>query len=218
MIYDILPFLKDADNVLVSSMLDDSIRYSINSGTTLMEHGELCNNVIIVLKGRIRVYRISQEGKEITLYRIGGGETCILSMGCVMDHDPLDAVAYVEEPTDLLAIPANLFNEILDKCPHFRKYLFKMLLKALSDVMMLTEEITFHGVNKRIASYLINKSSETRSMILYVTHETIARELGTAREVVSRMIKEFSSHGILEVSRGKIKILESSSLEEIMQM
>lgn len=208
-----LPFtdtLRDDEKRL---LLESAFEARYPAGKFLVESGALCENVYVVLEGLIRIYKLSEEGREITYYRVGSGETCLFTMGCILEHQPFDAVAEIEQPSRLLAIPSYVFERLMDENPAFRNHIIRRLLGTITDLMMLTEEVTFHSMNRRLAGFLLNESNLRGSLHLTMTHETISQELGTAREVVSRMLKEFEKKYLLVLSRGKIVIRDVEGLE-----
>lgn len=186
----------------------------VPQNTSFMETGNICSSVYFIIEGRMRVYKILPDGKEITLYRIGPGEMCLFSMKCLLNQSPLDIFADVESPSQLLVVPEETFVALMAQNPTFQRNIMGRLLGALSDVLLLLEEVTFHSMNKRLANHLLLQVHPSQ-MTLKQTHESIASELGTAREVVSRLLKEFEKQEILELSRGKIKILCAEKLIEI---
>jgi len=190
---------------------------SVNSGSILHNNGSACTNVYFVVKGRIRLYRVLPNGKEITLYRIRENEMCLFSMACILEHEPLDAIAYVEKPTELLVFPENVIMTLMDQNREFRNFLFKRLLKSLSEVMYLVEELTFQNMNQRLARYLILQIQENKNLNLKIknTHDQIALELGTAREVISRLLKELEMESIVLLSRGMIHIKNMEMLKKL---
>lgn len=193
---------------------------SVDAGVTLHSSGSSCSSVYFVVKGRIRLYRTLPNGKEITLYRIRENEMCLFSMSCILDHMPLDAIAYVEKPTELLVFPEDVIMTLMDQNKEFRNFLFRRVLKSLSEVMYLVEELTFQNMNQRLARYLIMQSQENKKYPMKIknTHEEIALELGTAREVISRLLKEFEMESIVTLSRGMIYIKNEKMLKKLADM
>lgn len=220
-------FIKDFDGFKPSEI--EMIEHSAylqhaKVGTVLLDSSKSCSQVYFVVKGRIRLYRILPDGKEITLYRIRENEICLFSLSCILDHVPLDAIAHVETETELLVLPENVVMALMDQNRAFRNFLFKRLLEALSEVMFLVEELTFQSMNQRLARYLLSHMADHHTHhrshynCVRITHERIAQELGTAREVVSRLLKEFESELILELSRGRISVIDTDKLKKIATM
>lgn len=193
---------------------------SMKKESTMIGCGSVCSEVYFLIRGKIRVYKILPDGKEITLYRIQDGEMCLFTISQILDHEPFDAIATVEQDSEVLVMPDKVFLNLLDSNSNFRNYIFKRLIDSLSEVMLLVEELTFKNMNKRVAKFILdvlpnNTKQSFDNCILRTTHEKIASELGTAREVVSRLLKEFESQGIIKLSRGRIEILDIDMLKNI---
>lgn len=210
-----LPFNEVLNAGEKDRLLANAYEVSYPAGKILAENKTLCENVYVVLDGLIRVYKLSEEGREITYYRVESGEVCLFTMGCILEHNPLDAIVLIEKESRVLAIPDYLFQQFMDSNPKFRNYIIRRLLTTITDLMMLTEEVTFHGVNQRLANFLISMSQLQSKTTINITHETISQELGTAREVVSRMLKEFERKGLLELFRGKILLKDIEKLKSM---
>lgn len=206
------------------SLLIDQESYftEMKKNEKMLGCGDVCTNVYFLIKGKIRVYKILPDGKEITLYRVMDGEMCLFSIGHILDHDAFDAIATIEVDSEFLVMPQDTFMELMGKNESFRNYILKRLISSLSEVMLLVEELTFKNMNKRIAKFLLeqiqNPNNEMVAKTIKMTHEMIAYELGTAREVVSRLLKEFESLGIVKLSRGKIMIKQLQDLKNILIM
>ena len=210
-----LPFTEALSDGERKLLLESAFEARYPAGKFLVESGSLCENVYVVLEGLIRIYKLSEEGREITFYRVGSGETCLFTMGCILEHQPFDAMAEIEKPARLLAIPSYVFERLMNDNPTFRNHIIQRLLATITDLMMLTEEVTFHSMNRRLVAFLLNESSQQASRQLTITHEAISQELGTAREVMSRMLKEFEKKGLLALSRGRILIKDMAALESL---
>ncbi len=213
----ILPFVEVLNAEEQNLLLENAFEVRYPAGKFLVENGALCENVYVVLDGLIRIYKMSEEGREITYYRVGKGETCLFTMGCILEHEPFDAMAQVEKESRVLAIPGYFFEQLMNANPAFRNYVIRRLLTTITDLMMLTEEVTFHSMTQRLAGFLVNTSHDQGKTTIIMTHEKISQELGTAREVVSRMLKELEKKDILELSRGKIRLMEIEVLEHMME-
>lgn len=210
------PFLKELPEAERQPLLESLSEVRHEDGKVLVEEGTVCENFYFVLEGTIRVYKLTPEGREITLYRIGKGEACLLTLGCIMGDVSFNAVAQVERRTRLLSMPSYLFRDMIRKSPTFQHFIFRKTLTALTEVMALTEEVTFHSVNTRVADQLLKLRSSQGSPTIAVTHEALAGELGTAREVVSRMLKEFEKKGWVRLQRGRITLLDEGGLKELL--
>ena len=210
-----LPFADVLSRKEKITLLEHTHEVRYRAGKLMEESGTVCEHVYVVLNGLIRVFKLSDEGREITYYRVGSGETCLFSIGCMLEHQPFDAIAQIEKDTRLLAVPGYLFEDLMNANPRFRNYIIRRLLGTVTDLMMLTEEVTFHSINRRLAAFLLSGSRHQGGDTLTITHEVISQELGTAREVVSRMLKEFEKKDLLALSRGKIRIVDVEGLESL---
>ncbi len=199
----------------IKRVQEHAFQVDYSAGRMLVENGALCQNVYWVMDGLIRIFRMTDDGKEITYYRVGKGEACLFTMSCILDHEPFEAIAQIEKDARLLALPGYIFEDLMQGNARFRQFIFKKLLSTIGDLMMLTEEVTFHSINKRLANFLLVEKDKQRKEALTITHESIGHELGTAREVISRMLKEFEKKGWVSLSRGKITLVDIEALREI---
>ncbi|NLM73870.1 MAG: Crp/Fnr family transcriptional regulator [Clostridiaceae bacterium] len=184
----------------------DSLYYNkIAPDTILLDESEKCSNVIFVLSGAIRIYKLSEEGREITLYRIGRGETCVLTVACFLGTGEVafPVAARAEQASEVVVMPAEVFRKFFFEIPALQKYLFSSMASKFYSVLNLVENITFKKTSDRLLDYLITKTANG-TYPLYSTHEIIASEIGTAREVVSRLLKEMEANGIVSLQRGKV--------------
>ena len=185
-------------------------------GTVILEEGSSCTNMIFVLDGVIRVSKLSPEGKEITLYRLGNGETCVLSVSCIMGNLLYPAMAEVEEEVTLGIIPAAFYNELFLAESACQQFIFNTISTRLQEVMLLVDEVVFKNMDTRLAAFILQKLyKDNIEERLDMTHEKIAIELGTAREVVSRLLKDFEKKNIVSLSRGKIIVKDKEFLKKI---
>lgn len=177
----------------------------IEAGTYAFHEGEYYPFIPLVLKGTLRVSKIGETGKEIVLYRVSHGESCILLISSALSNQPYTATAYVEEETEVINVPVQLYQQEMSTVDLARTFTYQLYNRRFANMMSLVEEIIFNKMDKRIAELLLSKSSEQSSSIK-ITHEALAIELGTAREVVSRVLKEFEKKDLLSLNRGKIVI------------
>ena len=174
-----------------------------------------CSGLYIVKSGRLRLYMLSEEGKEITLYRLEPGDICMLSASCVLQSITFDVYVDAEEPSECYMIEGCAFNTLSERIPAVKIYALETAVSRFSDVMWVMQQIMFMSMDKRLAIFLLDESVSIGNPMITLTHEQIARHLGTAREVVSRLLKHFAADGILEVSRKGIVILDSKKLRSI---
>lgn len=174
-----------------------------------------CTGLYIVNSGRLRVFLLSEEGKEVTLYRLSTGGLCMLSASCVIQSIAFDVFVEAEEVTDCVVVSASVIGGLIEKVPAVNIWALETTVTRFSDVMWVLQQIVFMSMDKRVAIFLYEETLEKKSDSITMTHEQIARHLGTAREVVSRMLKHFANDGILEVTRKEIKVADKKRLKAI---
>ena len=174
-----------------------------------------CSGLFIVKTGRLRLYMLSEEGKEITLYRLSPGEICMLSASCVLQSITFDVYVEAEIPSDCYMISGAAFADVSQRVLEVKNFALETAVQRFSDVMWIMQQIVFMSMDKRLAIFLLDEISVNGTDMVEMTHEQIARHLGTAREVVTRMLRHFSSDGWIEVTRKGIKILDKTKLRDI---
>lgn len=182
---------------------------------TNIHNGNECSGVIIVRSGCLRIYIMSEDGKDITLYRLHKGDMCMLSASCVLQSITFDVFADTEDESECYVINGSAFSQISERNPQIKIFALETAVSRFSDVMWIMQQILFMSMDKRLAIFLSDESARTASDTINLTHEQIARYIGSAREVVSRMLKYFANEGIVEVSRKGIKILDKSRLKKL---
>lgn len=182
-----------------------------------MHYGENdCIGVLIVKNGTIRTYITSDEGREITLYRLDAGDMCILSASCVLQSIDFDISVDAETACDIIQINSSVFSRLSSENVYVELFSYKLATERFSDVMWAMQQILFTSFDKRLAAFLLDESIKTGDDTIRHTHEQIAKYLGSAREVVSRMLKYFSTEGLVKLSRGGITIIDKKKLREIL--
>ena len=199
----------DRENILRSTQ---TVRFE--RGENIHDGGE-CTGVILIRSGCLRVYILSDEGKEITLYRLFSGEMCILSASCVLNSLTFDVFIDAEEDSECVIVGGCAFAELSEKRPAVKIFALEAALVSFSDVMWVIQQILFMSFDKRLAIFLLDEISKHGGDTVRLTHEQIAKYIGSAREVVSRMLKYFAGEGIVESSRGGIKLLDKKRLRDI---
>jgi len=187
-------------------------RKTVPKGTILYEEGNPCLVVPFIISGSARVFKLSENGREITLFRVGPGQTCILSTSCGISGAKYQAVAEAEEDLDMLALPATVFRTAIQQHPTIQMFLCSLLAERLANMMTVVEEVAFRRVDLRLAERLLKESAQ--SLVLDTTHAQLAVELGTAREVVSRILKDFEKGGYVSLGRGRIEVTSRPGLEK----
>ena len=174
-----------------------------------------CSGLYIVKTGRLRLYMLSEDGKEITLYRLMPGDICMLSASCVLESITFDVFVDAEEPSTCYCISGPAFASVSDRVLAVKNFALETAVGRFSDVMWVMQQVVFMSMDKRLAIFLLDEMAATGSDSITMTHEQIARHLGTAREVVSRMLKHMAADGILEVTRKCINIIDKKKLRII---
>jgi CRP/FNR family transcriptional regulator len=180
---------------------------TLTRGEVIMHEGDACTALPFVLEGRIRVYRTAESGREITLYRIGRGESCILSSGCVSGAAAFPGTAIAETETSAAFMPATTVNRLFGESAAFRSFILSQYANRMADIIELVEEVAFRHVDERLGELLLELSSSTGSDFVSATHQELAGHIGTSREVVSRILKDWEDRGVLELKRGEIGLL-----------
>lgn len=191
---------------------DQVHRMDLAVGTFVFRENEGCGRIGFVLSGSIRVFKEHDAGKSITLYRLSEGDTCILSMSCALSNPIHQASAVVEEQATVVTISTDDFRNLMNTSNEARDYVFSMFASRLTDVMILIEEIVFRRMDERLAGILIDHAARHHSPIINATHEKLAEEAGTAREVVTRILRDFVARGWVELHRGSITIIDRKGL------
>lgn len=211
----LLPFWKD---------LEEEQRVEIDTNAKLVSYGageqihggrNDCTGVIVVKEGELRAYILSESGKEITLYRLKKGDICILSASCILRNINFELSIEAEKDTMLYLIAPKTYEKIKNKNHAVEKWTNETMNERFSETMWIMEQILFMSVDKRLAIFLLDESIAEKSDTISLTHETIAKHMGTAREVVSRMLKHFQNNGLVTLSRGGITIKDKSGLRKL---
>jgi CRP/FNR family transcriptional regulator len=210
---DSFPFLQSVPERSREAFLAQAVRKSLENKQVLVRDGNECAYLPFVLEGTLRVFKTSETGKELTLYRIERGESCILTATCILNGSSFPAIAEAERNTEVLLAPAKLLVRFVEEYAEWRRFVFGLYSKRLEVVLSLVEEVSFQHIDTRIAAYLL-KFAKGQQGVVSRTHGEIASELGTSREVVTRILRDFEADGMIQTLRGKIKILRAADLEK----
>lgn len=211
---EIFPFWENLNAEDRNFICQNSLALTYPKGTHIHDGNE-CSGVIFVKSGCLRVYILSDTGKEVTLYRLYSGDMCMLSASCVLQSITFDVFIDAEESSECYVISGPAFANISERNKDIKIFALETAVSRFSDVMWVMQQILFMSMDKRLAVFLSDEISRTGSDTITLTHEQIARYMGSAREVVSRTLKYFASEGIVEVSRKGIKILDKKRLREL---
>ncbi len=178
----------------------------MDAGTALLREGQVCVSLPFVIEGSIRVFKTAPTGREITLYRITRGQLCVLSSGCGLGLTAFPASAVAEEKTFAAFLPSEAARTLMSESPSFRDFTLGQYAVRLSEIMELVEEVAFRRVDERLARLLIDTASQSSGRRVSATHQELADHIGTSREVVSRILKDWELRGALSISRGSIEL------------
>ncbi|KIQ94451.1 Global nitrogen regulator [Anoxybacillus thermarum] len=196
------PFLYDNSYITVK----------LSKGTIVFQEGDMCEHVAFIVSGVIRVAKIGENGKEVNLYRVCRGESCVLTISSVLSHSPFPATAIVEEDAEVLIVPKDTFAKMMTTNVELQTFVYDMVMNRFMAMMQMIEHIVFEKMDKRMIEFLLTRCDNSKANTIEMTHEHIAVELGTAREVVSRILKQFEREGYIQLARGKIKIVDKKGL------
>ena len=213
-IFSTFPFLQQLDTQIKTDLLSQVQKVKLSAGQFICLEGDFCNHLPLVISGSVRVYKIGESSREITLYHLDKGDSCIMTASCIISQKAFPAFAIAETEVEAIVIPANSLRKWIKYSPIWQDYIFGLLSRRLANVIEIVEEVTFRRMDSRIASYLL-KIGHNCAENIQITHEEIAQELGTSREVVSRILKSFEKKEILNLSRGMIRLKEKDELEKI---
>jgi len=206
------PALDAVSDATRAAIQDNGQRIEVPAGTRIFGPGDPCNGLPLVLKGEVRVQMTGASGNEIVLYRIKGGEMCPLSLACLLTEGSHQSEAIVDEDSEVLVIPAPLTDRLMDEDKVFRSTVLDSYGQRLRSLMLVIEEVAFRRLDQRLAERLVQRQRDGQ---LNATHQDLAVELGTAREVVSRLLKEFERRGLVTLERGLITLLNIKELQKL---
>jgi len=212
---EVLKFWDRLEAAQKRIVLNNMSTVTYKKGTTIHSGENDCIGVLLIKTGELRVYILSEEGKEITLFRLRDKEICVLSASCILDNITFEVHIDAEQDTEVLLIPSNLYRELCDTNMYAENFSDKIIIEHFSDVMWAMEQILFMSFDKRLAIFLFDEVTRTGMDVVELTHEQIAKYIGSAREVVSRMLKYFAGESLVELSRGGVKILDKKRLREL---
>lgn len=211
---EILPFWSEISETDRDFICQNSYVFTYPKGKNIHDGSE-CSGVIFVRQGSLRLFIMSDEGRDITLYRLHKGDMCMLSASCVLEAITFDVFIDAEEDSECYVISGPAFAAAAKRNPAIKIFALETAVSRFSDVMWVLQQILFMSMDRRLAIFLSDESARIGSDTITLTHEQIARYMGSAREVVSRMLKYFANEGMVEVSRKGIKILDKKRLRRL---
>jgi CRP/FNR family transcriptional regulator len=197
-------------------LYDNTISVNYEKDALVAGSGKECVGVLVVRSGGLRVYMLSEDGREITLYRLRPGDVCILSASCLLSSITFDVAIEAETASKVYQVNITAYSHLQSRNIYVENYSLRLASEKFSDVMWAMEQILFMSFDRRLASFLFDEFIKTTSEEIQLTHEQIAKYIGSAREVVSRMLKRFESEGIVRLYRGGVQITDLSKLKRLL--
>ncbi len=206
-----LPFLQTATPQIIRDFTDFAYYAKIPAGRQIFAEGDEVDGIALLMSGVVRVYKLGQSGREITLYRFGEGESCVITANAILHQQDFPAIALIEQDAEAVMIPAEIFIDWVRRYDPWRDFVFNLVSERLANVMEIVDEVAFQRMDRRVASFLIERSQLQNP--IRITHQEIANEIGSSREVISRLLEDFAQREMVNLSRGEIKILDFDGLK-----
>ncbi len=187
----------------------------IRKGTLLLDGSDNCTGLLLIRSGQLRVFVLSEEGREITVYRLFDRDMCLFSASCMLKNVDFHMTVQAEKDTELWVIPTHVYRQIMDQSAPVANYTNELMASRFSDVMWLLNQIMWKSMDKRLAAFLWEESAIEGTLRLKLTHETIAGHLGSHREVITRMLRYFQQEGMVKLSRGCVELTDPKKLAEL---
>ena len=212
---EFIPVWRDLTPAQQEQLASGASKRTVQKGTVIHSGSLDCTGLLLVECGQLRAYILSDEGREITLYRLLDRDICLFSASCIMRSIQFEVMITAEREATLWVIPPEVFKSVMEQSAPLANYTNEVMAGRFSDVMWLMEQIMWKSFDKRLAAFLLEESALEETPVLKITHETIANHLGTAREVVTRMLRYFQSEGMVKLARGTVEICEERRLQEL---
>ena len=203
------PVVEQLSEGLRERLIETMVSMTVPVGAVLFDERQSCQGFPFVLSGSIRVVKLAANGRELPLYKVLPGESCIITSSCLLGRSDYNARGLAESETSLAMLPRSLFDELMGE-PVFRNFVFDLFAERLAELMQLVEEVAFQKLDQRLANLLLGKGRQ-----LHTTHQQLADELGSVREMVSRLLKGFVDQGLVRLGREQIEILDPAGLRRI---
>lgn len=210
------PFWNKLNSTQQKLLIDNSRTVHYDKNQHIHIGDDDCIGVLLVRSGVMRIFIVSEEGREVTLYRLESGDVCVLSASCVLQSIDFDVSIDAETDCEIIQISSADFSALSEQNVYVELFSYKLATERFSDVMWAMQQILFISFDRRLAGFLLDEINRTGSNTISLTHEQIAKYLGSAREVVSRMLKYFSSEGLVRLYRGGIEIIDRKGLKNLL--
>lgn len=214
---DYLPFWGNLTKEEQTLLKDNCKTVNYKKGSHVYSASEECLGVLVILKGSLRTYILSDEGREVTLYNLYENDVCVLSASCVLSQITFDVFVDAREDCSLLLISPAAFSSVMKTNVYAENFMLRITAERFSDTMWAMQQILFMGFDKRLAIYLLDEMNRKNTNVIKTTHGDIAKEIGSAREVVSRMLKSFAEDGVVSINRGAVEIIKKKYLQNLVR-
>ena len=196
-------------------LLDYTAIRTVPAGTVVHNGAVECTGFLLVRSGQLRAYTLSEEGREVTVYRLFDHDCCLFSAACIMSSLQFEVIIETEKDSDIFIIPPSVYQKLMNESLPVSQYTNDLMASRFSEVMWLMEQIMWKSFDKRLAAFLLEETAVEGSNSLKITHEKIANHMGTAREVVTRMLRYFQSEGMVKLTRGTVDIVNVQKLKKL---
>jgi len=186
-------------------------KITVPAGVSVCQSGDVCESLVLILNGQVKVFRPAETGRSLTLYYVNEHESCILTASCILNNTPFPAFAETLTEVSALSIPQGKVKQWLATEPLWRDYIFSLLSQRMGDLIELVNALAFQGLDRRLANWLLQQSDV--SSLISITHQKLADELASSREVISRLLKDFEEQGAIKLGRGTITVVEKAFLK-----
>lgn len=204
------PVLRSLPHNELAAACDPAMLLKLPAGAQIFAERQVCQGFPLLLAGTIKVVKTTPMGREMLLYRVEPGGSCIITSSCLLGHTPYSARGVAETPLSLLVLPAALFDKLIAENIAFRNFVFHLFSDRIAELMQLVEEVAFHRLDQRLAKLLLGKDEP-----IHTTHQALAEELGSVREIVSRLLKGFAAQGLVTLGREQITLLDRDGLQQL---
>ena len=212
------PFIQQTSAGFIDTFFEQAQTVEMPAGTTILEEGQTCANLVLVTSGVGRVYKLSPSGREVTLYRIHAGESCVLTASCIMNQGSFPAMAEVEQSIRGLMVSPRNVREWFCQDPQWQRFIFGLLSHRLANIIQVVEEVAFKRIDVRLAEQFVRFMQQEGTGIIKKTHAELAADVGSSREVVSRILRDFSQRELISPGRGFIEILDREAIAALSKL
>lgn len=210
-----LPFWDQMTRAQQQELEQTADRQSFRKGTVVHAGSSHCTGLLVVCTGQLRVFTLSEEGKELTLYRLLERDICLFSAACMLRGAQFDLSVQAERETTVFHIPPEVYRRLMESCAAVANYTNELMATRFSDVMWLMDQLLHKKMDSRLAALLLEEEALSGSTVLSLTHEQLASHLGSAREVVTRLLRHLTQEGLVRLGRGTVEILNEAGLEQL---